>query len=252
MGTGPASSLPTLTAGGIGTVNACPRRLARHLDPQDRPRSAMNEGRFRLGKAIAEAVRAAHDLADHGGSAVADVLDDTPPPTLGREEARRFVTALEHYAELAEQRPGRLHARAGETITRPSRDGTWALKADVGLLIEGPGGDVELRRITPAPAPSDRRRQASDGDVARIAMLGPIVLGRTVRVVELFSEGRADVRVHEVTEAAVRQLRDRLVAEVDAARAQPERTATGWWCTTCACIPGCPEIPDTRIGTLLS
>ena len=64
MASDPRSRLPTLAAGSLRSVTPCRRRLARHLDPDDRPYSPTNDGRFRLGKAIDEAIRAAHDSLD--------------------------------------------------------------------------------------------------------------------------------------------------------------------------------------------
>lgn len=252
MRTGPAAPAPTLSAGSLGTVTACNRRLARHLDPQDRPRSPVNEGRFRLGRAIADAIRAAHDTADANGETDFDaILDRTPPTDLGHEEARRFITALDHYAELAEQRPGHLHPRAGDSQTRPSPDGTWALRAELGLLIEAADGGLELRRVTVGPV-SGQGAVVHDSDLARIALLGAEAVERAVRVVRLWTEGTAHVTVRPVDAAMLTAMRHRLVATVDAARTEPEAVTPGWWCTTCPCIPGCPAIPATRLDRLLT
>lgn len=253
MASDPRSQLPTLAAGSLRSVTPCRRRLARHLDPDDRPYSPTNDGRFRLGKAIDEAIRAAHDSLDIAAPEAEfdDILVRSIPPELGMEEARRFSAALDHYSELAESRPMKLHPNAGETLERPSRDSTWALRASMGLLLHNDIGDIELRHVNTSPAPSPLPLQCSDSDLGRVALLGPATLGRTVRVVELWTEGTATVVVHEVTPEAVTALRQRLVDTVDQAREHPNDVTAGWWCTTCPAIAGCPAIPATRFETVL-
>ncbi len=253
MASDPRSKLPTLAAGSLRSVTPCGRRLARHLDPDDRPYSPTNDGRFRLGKAIDEAIRAAHDSLDIAapGTDFDDLLVRSIPPDLGLEEARRFSVALDHYSELAESRPMKLHPHAGETLERPSRDATWALRASMGLLLHNDAGDIELRHVNTSPASTPLPLHCSDSDLARIALLGPATLGRNVRVVELWTEGIATVAVHEVTHEEVTELRNRLVLTVDHGRAHPDETTPGWWCTTCPAIAGCPAVPATRFETVL-
>ena len=254
MSSAPSLRLPTLAAGSLRSVTPCTRRLARHLDPDDRPYSPVNEGRFRLGKAIEDAARAAHDRFDTAapGTEFDDVLVRSVPPELGLEEARRFTIAIDHYAELAEGRPMALHPDAGGTLERPSRDHTWALRASMGLLLHDDDGTLELRHINTNPAPPQLPGHASDSDLARVALLGPWTEGRTVRVVELWTEGPAVVLVHDVTPAEVDALRDRLVDLVDTARAHPGEVMAGWWCTTCPAVAGCPAVSDVRLDAAMS
>jgi hypothetical protein len=253
---------PSLALGQFEPAFACPRRLARLLDPELTPARG-KEPSFRLPGAINDAVMVAHRLAEDREVLVTEALDATAPPHLGTEEAKLFRAAIEHYDEAFGEDPALLDRRAGEFLKRPAADPRYELSGKLDLVFTakpGPTAEnslLEVRRIVLREHTVSRSTAASWRDIGMAALLRIRKAGDDdnqpiLRIETLWAAGRAKIITTYVRAGDLDLLRDRLTLAVNAATDSPERAVPGWWCPTCRFAHRCPAIAQDSAEELLS
>jgi hypothetical protein len=246
-----ARQTPSLALGQLEPAFACPRRLARLLDPELTPARG-KEPSFRLPGALNDALMVAHRLAEDREIMVTETIDATPPPHLGTEEAQLFRTAVEHYDEAFGETPALLDRRAGEFLKRPAADPRYELSGKLDLVFSPhPKASeetpiLEVRRIVLREHTVTRSPTASWRDIGTAALLRirkssdddnePIL-----RIETLWAAGRAKIITTYVRAGDLDLLRDRLTLAV-----------SGWWCPTCRFAHRCPAISQDSTEQLLS
>ena len=245
-----ATSLPRLTAGQLSRATACSRHLAHLLDP-DRPRGGTDPS-FRLWRAVHDSLQFSHRAAVDAGGSLAAHLPRLAPSELGVEEQWVFTQAIDHYEEAFGDDDALLDARSGETLSRPSTCGRYHLSAQANLIFRRPASPLEIRRVKLRTRPPYEIR-IPPGDVALAALLRPPNESSDVvaTVHTLWVGGEASVTTQAISSLDVYELRSTLHQRVDAAYADPEQTAPGWWCGTCPFLLRCPAIPQDSPETLL-
>lgn len=257
-----ARQTPSLALGQLEPAFACPRRLARLLDPELTPARG-KEPSFRLPGALNDALMVAHRLAEDREIMVTETIDATPPPHLGTEEAQLFRTAVEHYDEAFGEAPALLDHRAGEFLKRPAADPRYELSGKLDLVFTprpnaAPKQSLlEVRRIVLREHTVTRSTTPSWRDIGTAALLRirkstdddnePIL-----RIETLWAAGRAKIITTYVRAGDLDLLRDRLTLAVNAATDTPELAIPGWWCPTCRFAHRCPAIAQDSTEQLLS
>ena len=127
--------LASLALGQLEAGFACPRRLARLLDPELTPARGKDPS-FRLPGALNDALLTAHRLAEDRETTVTNTLDSTPPDHLGAEEAQLFRVAVEHYDEAFGDDPAKLDRRSGEFLKRAAAGSRFELSGKLDLIFE--------------------------------------------------------------------------------------------------------------------
>ena len=242
--------LPALSVGSLPAITACPRRLARWLHPDDRPAPARFDAPFRLGNAVSQAIRTAHELlaaeTDPFGPDLDALLDRRPPPGLATEEEARFGEAIDHYAEAFGDRPGRLHPSCGDTVELASTRVPLRLTARPDLLFVGDDGIVQWRRVLLRRRPWVTRPAESGAErLDPAAALATALRVGELRVVELWTVGGAQMAERVVGRGELAAFRSALHGRVEEARAHPDATSPGWWCIGCPSLRSCPAIPQS-------
>jgi hypothetical protein len=251
---------PRLSVGQAATAWSCQRHAARLLDPeQTRPRTA--DGTFRLSNAISVAIVDAHRQCEDGGYSDHGLLTAleacSAPPELGHEEAARFVTAMDAYADAfgsdEAARAVCLHAKSEKPLEVPLGDCGAVLTGRVSLVFSNEPsnaqtGSITIRSLTVGPlgGASDERADAlrlaalgaTDGSVVRLTVTPT---GSTALSARSFT--------HDEIRAAWRDTGDM----VDAALAAGEAAvaSAGWWCTNCAFVRQCPAVSNERFIDLV-
>ena len=246
-----ATSLPRLTAGQVSRAAPCSRHLAQLLDP-DRSRGGGTDPSFRLWRAVHDALHLAHRAVVDAGGPLVVHLPRVAPPELGVEEQRVFTQTIEHYDEAFGDDEALLDARSGDTLSRPSACGRYHLSAQANLIFRRLSSPLEIRRVKLRARPSYELRK-QPGDVALAALLRPPNESSDVvaTVHTLWVSGEASVTTQAISSHDVDELRSTLHQRVDAAYADLEQTAPGWWCGTCPFVLRCPAIPQDSPETLL-
>lgn len=238
--------MPRMSAGKLDTVLACPRRLAAAL-AGDGITMRSSDGPFRLGNALADAIRAA--WLDETVRPLR--IDPTPPPGLSLEEQHRFRTAVDAYGDVAGERDLRLDLRSGDVLTAPSADGSFLISGRPDLLLERRDGDLELHRVVAAPGPARTPTGPATSDVTVAAL---VRRGRpaTVRVhvLRVWTEPPALCVEHVVDSDQVDALRARLRSAVDVAAVSPE-PRPGWCCRDCPVLRDCDAVPSLPIEQIV-
>lgn len=245
----PTDERPRLSAGRIDVILACPRRLAATLRGEG-ARMATSDAPFRLSNAVNDALRAAWmDPANRPLQ-----VDPTPPPSLSREEAHRFRTAVEAYTETVGDRDLHPDPRSGEILTAPVVDGTAVVSGRPDLLLRGGDGNLQIHRVLPGPPPARPPTAPATADVALGALVrrGPDAT-TTVTVVRLWSEPPALLVEHVVPPGAVDALRRRITDTVEAALAAPGTpdAVPGWCCRDCPVLRHCAAVPSPPVELVL-
>lgn len=259
---------PSLALGQLEPAFACPRRLARLLDPELTPARG-KEPSFRLPGAINDALMIAHRLAEDREVLVTETLDTTPPPHLGTEEAKLFQITIEHYDEAFGEVTAVLDRRAGEFLKRPATDPRYELSGKLDLVFS-PRPSTTLRPDVPAETPLlevrrvvlrehtvSRSTTASWRDIGTAALLRIRKAGDDdnqpiLRIETLWAAGRAKLVTTHVRAGDLDLLRDRLTLAVNAATDTPEAALPGWWCPTCRFAHRCPAIAQESTEALLN
>jgi hypothetical protein len=253
---------PSLALGQLEPAFACPRRLARLLDPELTPARG-KEPSFRLPGAINDALMVAHRLAEDREVMVTQTLDATPPPHLGTEEAKLFSIAIGHYDEAFGEDPAVLDRRAGEFLKRPAADPRYELSGKLDLVFTPKaaappeGALLEVRRIVLREHTVSRSTTASWRDIGTAALLrirkpGDDDNQPILRIETLWAAGTAKIITTYVRAGDLDLLRDRLTLAVNAATDTPEQAIPGWWCPTCRFAHRCPAIAQDSAEQLLS
>jgi hypothetical protein len=252
---------PSLALGQLEPAFACPRRLARLLDPELTPARG-KEPSFRLPTAINDALMVAHRLAEDREVMVTETLDASPPSHLGIEEASLFRVAIDHYDEAFGEDPAILDRRAGEFLKRPAADPRFELSGKLDLVfapkLRGTTGPslLEVRRIVLREHTVSRSTSASWRDIGTAALLrirkpGDDDNQPILRIETLWAAGRAKIITTYVRAGDLDSLRDRLTLAVNAATDTPGQATPGWWCTTCRFAHRCPAIAQDSAEQLL-
>ena len=276
----PNRQTPSLALGQLEPAFACPRRLARLLDPELTPARG-KEPSFRLPGAINDALLVAHRLAEDREVLVTETIDATPPPNLSTEEAQLFRIAVEHYDEAFGEDTARLDRRAGEFLKRPAADSRYELSGKLDLVFAPtsrpgiispsfePNADsekdhasrpqplLEVRRIVLREHTVSRTTAASWRDIGIAALLRVRSHGDDdnepiLRIETLWAAGRAKIVTTHVRAGDLDLLRHRLTLAVNAATDTPEAANPGWWCPTCRFAHRCPAIAQDSAEQLLS
>jgi hypothetical protein len=276
----PNRQTPSLALGQLEPAFACPRRLARLLDPELTPARG-KEPSFRLPGAINDALLVAHRLAEDREVLVTETIDATPPPNLSTEEAQLFRIAVEHYDEAFGEDPALLDRRAGEFLKRPAADPRYELSGKLDLVFAPtsrpgiispsfePNADsekdhasqpkplLEVRRIVLREHTVSRTTAASWRDIGIAALLrvrnhGDDDSEPILRIETLWAAGRAKIVTTHVRAGDLDLLRDRLTLAVNAATDTPDAANPGWWCPTCRFAHRCPAIAQDSAEQLLS
>ena len=269
---------PSLALGQFESAFACPRRLARLLDPE-LPPARGKEPSFRLPSAINDALLVAHRLAEDREVLASETLDATPPPNLSTEEAQLFRIAVEHYDEAFGENPALLDRRAGEFLKRPAADPRYELSGKLDLVfVPTPSPEVirssanaiplalktpphkpllEVRRIVLREHTVSRSITPSWRDIGIAALLRVRKSGDDdnepiLRIETLWAAGRAKIITTHVRAGDLDLLRDRVTLAVNAATDTPEAAIAGWWCPTCRFAHRCPAIAQDSTEALLS
>jgi hypothetical protein len=252
------SGTPSLALGQLEPAFACPRRLARLLDPELTPARG-KEPSFRLPGAINDALLVAHRLAEDREVLVTETLDATPPPNLSTEEAQLFRIAIEHYDEAFGEDPALLDRRAGEFLKRPAADPRYELSGKLELVFTPTPNKplLEVRRIVLREHTVSRSTAAGWRDIGMAALLRVRRSGDNdnepiLRIETLWAAGRAKIVTTHVRAGDLDLLRDRLTLAVNAATDTPENAVAGWWCPTCRFAHRCPAIAQDPTEALLS
>lgn len=242
-----ADDLPRLAAGQIRDTLRCPRRVVTWLSPEDRPKPPWHDAPFRLRTAVVDALRAAHAVVDGGGAEFATALDPTVPTDLSVEEGIRFRQALIAYADEFGERSEPLHPHAGAPLAKvsSSRDFTLTARADL-AFVASDGDGAEVRRVVLRTRPPRLPTQPDDADLALGALLGTPLL-----VTRLWTVGEPAVASVNVGHDDVTRFRGRVHEAIAAAFTTPQKTVSGWWCTTCPAIARCPAIAQRSVEDVL-
>ena len=255
--------LPALRVGTLSLGARCRRRLAAMLDPDTKPRPAA-KGAFRLDNAVREAIRVAHEVADHGASTIGDTVDLSPPPGLSAEERARFVRALENYVEIAGDDEVSLHPSTGEFLERPSRTKVFRLTGrNDTTVVDRHTNVIEVRRLHlgrwKAEGPDVGDDHALGGAIDDDALLALLItkgqpsadgeLVARVRHLWVGPEPRDVVRL--ITVGSINDAGRVLTALVDSSLVSPTPTP-GWWCDGCTVVKSCPAVASFSDHELLA
>lgn len=237
----------TIGVGSWGTLSRCDRRLALHLDPEG-PKSANDDLRFRLGNAVAEAVRTLYRLARDRGVDLHEVELPDAPTELEPEERAAFVDAVAGYLDAVPEAPGRLDDRSGEQLDpRPARNGRFALSGRADLVLRRPDGTYELHVLglgARAHDPDELRQRG-----AGLALVLRLPLPVSVVGVSLLHPSVVTVEVDDAeTVAFGRSVSERVEAVLELAHPAP---TPDWHCTTCPGVAGCPAVPQPMVHEVL-
>lgn len=212
---------------------------------EDRPRSSSSDGAFRLNNAVNEAIRAAHTVVQQHNVAFDEAVINTPASGLAVEERYVFGQLLDQYTEAIGARRYALDSRSGTTLRRPSASGAFQLTGRLDLVVrtadDCDDATLAVHRVQMS-APPDNTTWA-DAGAAVLLSVGRL---RTVRI----WKGGVDERI--VDETDIRRFRDELHDAIDTARARPDETNPGWWCTNCRVALRCPALASDPFERVLS
>ena len=185
----------------------------------------------------------AHTLVDTTGCALDDVealTDPTAPETLSVEERAVYVALAQQYLEAFGDRQGTLDPRSGDNLRRDSATGLFALSGRVDLVLQPPDGVPVLQR---AHGREPRTSWADPGYAALLKVPVPAAHNDPMlRIRRIWAGPVAGASERTVTRAEVENFRDDVAAMVLDARADPDRTTPGWWCTSCPAMLRCPAV----------
>ena len=237
----------TIGVGSWSSLARCDRRLALHLDPEG-PRGGNDDLRFRLGNAVAEAVRTLHRLADDRGVLLHEVELPEPPDDLEAEERAAFTDAVAGYLDALPEAPGRLDDRSGEPLDpRPARTGRFALSGRADVVLRRSDGTYELHVLglgARAHDPDDLRRRG-----AGLALVLRLPLPVTVVGLSLLHPAVVTVEVDDAdTVAFGRSVSERVEAVLESTKPAP---TPGWHCNDCPGVAGCPAVPQPMVHEVL-
>jgi hypothetical protein len=205
----------------------CSLRLHLHLRHPDAPRPPPDPWEV----ARAHVVARLRTAAPPGR----DAPRPEPPPADPPPPALRWAVdaALEGYAALTSDRPGRPDDDSPSTRSAVSRTGLYRLAAPVDLVVTGPGATVEVRRVAWAHGDgvADDVEALAAALVLRVPALSWVRLGLLDRTV-----GERVLQSDEVA-AVGRELATGVLACVDGGDPEP-----GTWCTTCPFPASCPAV----------
>lgn len=217
-------------AGGVGMV-----RFSR----------ANTDRAFLVSNLVAQAVERAHLAPDDG---MDQLLHTEPPEGLLAEERWLFRRGLDHYVELAGDRPGVLRTPDERYPLVEHSSGRFALSLRLDLTFDVEDGGVELRRLA-FGAP---RKDA--GDDPRVH----------AQAIHLAREGASFVRVahldllHGVLREslldrprigrAAREIGDLVLDVLDDPAPQ---ASAGWWCHECPVVRSCPVVSQQPPAELI-
>jgi hypothetical protein len=248
---------PSISVSRWPVLARCSRRLALSVDPDRRVRGAPEELRFRLGRAVEDAVREAHLLAADQGLELEAVLAREPAAAeaalLEAEELAVFARAMDAYLEACGGEGGVLDLdRSGVDASRPSACGRYRLTARPGLVLRSPDGLLEVRRIVLSAGPgagADVAGLTARAAALAVAMRAPLPF----RLSQVWVLPPVEVATVSVDDGDVAAFVASLRAGVDAVLdAGDETPSAGWWCSSCECIGGCPAVPQAQASTLLA
>jgi hypothetical protein len=245
---GARDELPRLSAGKLDVMLACPRRLAGTLRG-DGLRLASPDGPFRLGNALADAIRAAWLVPGNRPLRI----DPTPPPGLSLEEAHRFRFAVEGYIDAVGDRVLELDPRSGEVLSARSADGTHLVTGRPDLLFRRSDAHLELHRVLPSPGPARTPTRTSTADLTVAALVRRGQPDWTeVHVVRLWTEDPATCLEQVITGDDIDAHRSRLRDAVATATGAPHPEARpGWCCRDCPLMRACDAVPSTRLEEIV-